>query len=135
MPDSSLAARRRLWLVGLTLFSIACADGGASGCNGGGCGDGCGLGDPVPYPPSGPIVDQSAQVRLSRHGLAFIEDNEDGLNTLQIYSDRWAQTLDSLSTRPLIPYNRDADFDDSNRLVAEASVYSPFVRHNPDAIA
>ncbi len=31
-------------------------------------------------------------------------------------------------------YNRDDQFDESKRLVAGAPVYSPFVRHNPDAI-
>lgn len=67
-------------------------------------------------------------------GVAFIENHEGGLNTLQVYSRRWAETLDTLASRPNIPYNRDEEFDESKRLVAGAPVYSPFVRHDPDAI-
>ena len=67
-------------------------------------------------------------------GVAFIEDNEGGLNTLEIYSSRWTVTLETLSLRPVVEYNRDEDFDESKRLVAGAPVYSPFVRHNPNAI-
>lgn len=67
-------------------------------------------------------------------GVAFIEGNEDGLNTLEIYSDRWKETLETLSSRPLIRYNRDEDFDETKKLVSDAPVYSPFVRHTPNAI-
>ena len=68
-------------------------------------------------------------------GVAFIEGNEDGLNTLEIYSNRWTSALESLSSRPLVPYNRDEDFDDNKKLVSGAPVYSPFIRHNPDALS
>ena len=68
-------------------------------------------------------------------GVAFIEGNEDGLNTLDIYSGRWTRALETLSSRPLVPYNRDTDFDESKRLVADAPVYSPFIRHDPDAVS
>jgi len=67
-------------------------------------------------------------------GVAFIEGNEGGLNTLDIYSNRWTEALETLSSRPVVQYNRDEDFDESKRLVAGGPVYSPFVRHNPDAI-
>ena len=66
-------------------------------------------------------------------GVAFIEDNEDGLNTLEIYSNRWRNALAQLPSRPSVPYNRDRDFDASKRLLADAPVFSPFVRHKPNA--
>ena len=67
-------------------------------------------------------------------GVAFIEGNEDGLNTLEIYSRRWTDALAQLASRPAVPFNRDEDFDESKRLVADAPVYSPFVRQNPNTI-
>ena len=67
-------------------------------------------------------------------GVAFIEGNEDGLNTLEIYTNRWKETLASLPSRELVRYNHDSEFDERKRLVAGAPVYSPFVRHNPDAL-
>ena len=67
-------------------------------------------------------------------GVAFIENKEGGLNTLDIYRNRWAETLDNLDSRPAIRYNRDTDFDDSKKLLADAPAYSPFIRHNPDPI-
>jgi len=66
-------------------------------------------------------------------GVAFIEGNEGGLNTLEIYSNRWTEALETLSSRPAVQYNRDADFDESKKLVSGAPVYSPFVRHNRDS--
>lgn len=67
-------------------------------------------------------------------GVAFIEGKENGLTTLEAYSNRWMESLETLSSRPVIQYNRDEDFDETKRLVSNASVHSPFVRHNPDAI-
>jgi len=67
-------------------------------------------------------------------GVAFIEGHEGGLSTLDTYSNGWAATLETLSSRPLVPYNRDQDFDETKRLVPGAPVYSPFVRHTPQAI-
>jgi len=68
-------------------------------------------------------------------GVAFIEGNESGLSTMDTYSDQWTQTLGTLPSRPLVPYNRDGDFDDRKRLVLGAPVYSPFVRQTPDAVS
>jgi len=68
-------------------------------------------------------------------GIASIEGHESGLSTLDIYSNRWAATLETLSSRPLIQYNSDHDFDNTKRLVSGAPVYSPFVRHNPNAVS
>ena len=65
-------------------------------------------------------------------GVAFIENLDGGLNTLEVYSDRWRQTLGSLESRPLLHYNRDDEFDDSGRLLADAPSYSPFVRQDPE---
>jgi NAD(P)H dehydrogenase (quinone) len=66
-------------------------------------------------------------------GVAFIEGNEGGLSTLKTYSNRWTETLRTLSSRPLVQYNHDEDFDETKKLVSGAPVYSPFVRHNPNA--
>ena len=66
-------------------------------------------------------------------GVAFIEGNEDGLNTLQTYTNRWKESLGSLPARALVPYNRDAEFDENKRLLPDAPVYSPFVRQNPES--
>ena len=67
-------------------------------------------------------------------GVAFIEGQESGANTLAAYSSQWKRTLEQLPARPLVPYNSDSDFDESKRLVPDAQVFSPFVRHNPKAI-
>jgi NAD(P)H dehydrogenase (quinone) len=67
-------------------------------------------------------------------GVAFIENNEGGLNTLETYSNRWKDSLGSLSSRPRVQYNSDEDFDESKRLFPDAPVYSPFVRLNPNPI-
>ncbi len=67
-------------------------------------------------------------------GVAFIEENEAGLNTLEIYRNRWTETLTTLDSRPAIEYNRDTDFDDSKRLIADAPEFSPFIRHHPDPL-
>ena len=68
-------------------------------------------------------------------GVAFIEGQEGGLSTLDSYSKRWAASLDGLSSRPSVPYNRDGDFDETKRLVPDAPVHSPFVRQKPDAVS
>ena len=64
-------------------------------------------------------------------GVAFIEGNEGGLNTLEVYSNRWKETLESLPSRSLVAYNRDDQFDDRKRLLPDAPTYSPFVRQDP----
>ncbi len=69
------------------------------------------------------------------HGVAgtgFADGHESGDSMFDTYSDRWAAALGTLSSRPLVPFNRDQDFDDTERLVPGAPVYSPFVRHMPD---
>ena len=68
-------------------------------------------------------------------GVAFIEGHEGGLSTIETYRKRWAETLASLPARTKVPFNRDGDFDESKRLVPDAPVHSPFVRHDPDAVA
>ncbi|MEE9336049.1 MAG: NAD(P)H-dependent oxidoreductase [Granulosicoccaceae bacterium] len=67
-------------------------------------------------------------------GVAFIENHEGGLNTLEAYSNRWTETLEAVSSRPRVKYNRDEDFDETKRLVSGASVYSPFVRHSKNSL-
>ena len=65
-------------------------------------------------------------------GVAFIEGQEDGLSTLDAYARRWTETLSTLSSRPLVPYNPETDFDeDTKRLLPDAPSYSPFIRHGP----
>ena len=53
-------------------------------------------------------------------GVSFIEDNEGGLSTLDAYCKRWAEALETLSSRPLIEYNRDHEFDETKRLLPDA---------------
>ena len=65
-------------------------------------------------------------------GVYFIEGKEGGLNTLEIFSNQWRETLGSLDSRPQIQYNHDDDFPDNKSLRPDAVVYSPFVRQNPD---
>lgn len=65
-------------------------------------------------------------------GVAFIEDQEGGLSTLETYSKRWETTLGALSSRPQIQYNRDQEFDEKKQLIPNAPVHSPFVRHSPN---
>lgn len=67
-------------------------------------------------------------------GVAFIEGHEGGLSTLEAYSNRWTEALETLSSRPSVQYNRDEEFDETKKLISDAPVYSPFIRHNPNAI-
>lgn len=62
-------------------------------------------------------------------GVAFMEEQEDGLSDIDRYINQWGDTLDSLENRKITPFNRDTDFDENKRLVANASVYSPFISH------
>lgn len=62
-------------------------------------------------------------------GVAFIEGNEGGLSTIDAYTNQWAETLGSLSNRPLVPYNHDTEFDDTKKLLPGSPVHSPFIRH------
>ena len=97
MPEITNVNRRpRLWLTMLFLFALACGDLGGGGCDGlgGGCDGGCDMtscdscdscggdcgGDmeidlDAPYPGVGSIIDQAVQIRLSTHGITFIEEN------------------------------------------------------------
>lgn len=65
-------------------------------------------------------------------GVAFIENQAEGLSTLDRYSNSWMEALQQLDARSVIAYNRDEDFDQTKRLVANAPVYSPFIRHDAD---
>ncbi len=67
-------------------------------------------------------------------GVAFIGNEEGGLSTLDAHTNRWAVALDSLPARPMVPYNRDTEFDLTKRLLPDAPVHSPFIRHTPDAL-
>ena len=67
-------------------------------------------------------------------GVAFIEGHEAGTSVLDGYVARWANVLETLSSRPVIPYNGDSDFDQNKKLIAGAPVYSPFIRQSPDAV-
>lgn len=65
-------------------------------------------------------------------GVAFMETAEDGLSTLDAYTAQWRQTLATLDSRDSVPFNEDAEFDDSKRLVPGAPSHSPFIRQKPD---
>jgi NAD(P)H dehydrogenase (quinone) len=62
-------------------------------------------------------------------GVASIEQHEDGLSDLDRYINQWGHTLENIEDRTVIPFNKDDDFDDRKRLLADAPVYSPFVSH------
>ena len=69
------------------------------------------------------------------HGVgstAFMEGHEHGLSTLDAYANRWVSALETLSSRPLVRYNRDNEFDETKRLLPDAPVYSPFIRQKTD---
>lgn len=59
------------WLMGGVLALVAC---GGDGCSGG-CEGACN----APYPQNAPSVENGAQVRLSAHGLAFLEQQAEPL--------------------------------------------------------
>ena len=66
------------------------------------------------------------------HGVgstAFLEGREGGLSTLETYTKRWSDALETLSSRAPVPYNRDTDFDETKRLLPGTPVYSPFIQH------
>ncbi len=67
-------------------------------------------------------------------GVAFIENEAGSTSALEAYTSRWVQALESRSSRPFVPFNRDDEFDETKRLVPEAPVYSPFVRQTPDML-
>lgn len=62
-------------------------------------------------------------------GVSFIEGHDGATAIIDAYENRWMETLATLEERAFIPYNRDQDFDDKNRLRKDAPEYSPFVRH------
>ena len=80
-------------LLGVIFAAWACSDGGGGGCDGGcdGC-DGCGgegSGEAYVFPSTGYLLHQAIQVKLTEHGMEFIEQNyqpildevlEDGLS-------------------------------------------------------
>lgn len=71
------------------------------------------------------------------HGVsraAFDEARAGGADTPALYTERWEAALKTLPSRPCVPYNPDGAFDDTERLVAGAPVYSPFIRHDPDPV-
>ena len=66
LVEGAFCTRRGWALLGL-LALFACDSSGGSGC--GGCGS------TAPYPANAPAVENGIQVRLSRPGLDFLEDN------------------------------------------------------------
>ena len=66
-------------------------------------------------------------------GVAFIEDQEDGLSSIDRYTQQWGDTLEHLEARKVIPFNKDTEFDENKRLLSCAPVYSPFISHQSNA--
>ena len=62
-------------------------------------------------------------------GVAFVEGHEKGTSAIDRYTQHWEDQLGQISKRPAVRYNRDDEFGETKRLVAEAPVYSPFVSH------
>jgi hypothetical protein len=63
------------------------------------------------------LLEMKEKIDLSAEQIRVIED---------IY-------MKTLSSRPLVLYNHDENFDETKRLISGAPVYSPLVRHNPNA--
>lgn len=65
------------------------------------------------------------------HGVGGVASMEsaDGTTETERYMQRWSQLLGTLDRHPVMPFNRDTDFDDSKRLLPQAPEYSPFVSH------
>ena len=67
------------------------------------------------------------------HGIGsaiYREDGDGRLRAMEALTARWRATLETLERRPLIPYNRDSDFDPSGRLRPDAPELSPFISHS-----
>ena len=64
-------------------------------------------------------------------GVASIEAGEDGLSATERYAQDWRETLERIDSRSAVPFNSDADFDESKRLRSDALEVSPFVSHKP----
>ncbi len=64
-------------------------------------------------------------------GVSFVEGHEGGTSGVDLYKQKWVEQLMHLSDRPIVPYNRDSEFDDRKRLLSDASSYSPFISHAP----
>jgi NAD(P)H dehydrogenase (quinone) len=62
-------------------------------------------------------------------GVAFVEGHEDGISAIDQFTQRWQDQLAQISSRPVVRYNRDDEFDESKRLVPDAPAYSPFISH------
>ncbi|MFT5111232.1 MAG: NAD(P)H dehydrogenase (quinone) [Parasphingorhabdus sp.] len=60
-------------------------------------------------------------------GVASMQAHEDGLSDLDWYRNQWADWLNNVDQRKIIPFNRYTDFDENKKLVADAPEYSPFV--------
>ncbi|MEM9602853.1 MAG: NAD(P)H-dependent oxidoreductase [Pseudomonadota bacterium] len=67
-------------------------------------------------------------------GVAFIEGAEEGLATLELHRSHWVEALEHLPSRATVPYNPDADFDETTRLLPSAPTLSPFIRQAVDAV-
>ncbi|MCK5871338.1 MAG: NAD(P)H-dependent oxidoreductase [Methylococcales bacterium] len=66
-------------------------------------------------------------------GVAFIEEQENGLSKINRYINQWEVALNNISSRKITPFNQDTDFDESKRLQPNAQVYSPFISHQSNA--
>lgn len=67
-------------------------------------------------------------------GVAFVEGLEDGTSAIDQFTQRWEDQLTQLENRPIVPYNRDDEFDENKQLIPEAPTYSPFVAHAPNTL-
>ena len=64
-------------------------------------------------------------------GVAFVEGHEGGTSGFEKYSQIWTDQVARIPDRPVIPYNRDTEFDDNKQLLPDARVHSPFISHIP----
>ncbi|MCP4958961.1 MAG: NAD(P)H-dependent oxidoreductase [Actinomycetia bacterium] len=62
-------------------------------------------------------------------GVAFTEGHDDGTSALDRFAQHWSEQIANVSARPVLPYNRDDEFDENLRLRQDAPAHSPFISH------
>jgi NAD(P)H dehydrogenase (quinone) len=62
-------------------------------------------------------------------GVDFMGAKSGELSTGEAYLSHWRETVETLRTREVLPFNVEEDFDETQRLKPGAPEYSPFVRH------
>ena len=67
-------------------------------------------------------------------GVAFIEEEQDGLSSIDRYINEWSDILKGIHGRTVIPFNQDEDFNEQLRLKDDAPCLSPFISHESNEL-